>query len=307
MTGETFLFKASDGNDIAVHHWLPEADPSIVILISHGMAEFAARYDRFAEAANARGYAVFAPDHRGHGETAGSLSKLGYLADGDGFGRVMEDLHEIALDLKSRYPGKPLVLLGHSFGSFVSQFFIESYGDLLKGCVLSGTRGPDTVTVAFGLIFAKLVSFCCGRKKPSPFLTQLSFSANNKRIQNPESPNAWLSRDAAEVEKYDASPWAGFTCSAGFYRDLASGLSRIHRKGNIARIPRGLPVFLLCGSDDPVGAYGKTVRALADLYTSSGMSDVALKIYEGGRHEMLNETNRDEVTADILDWIAGCR
>lgn len=307
MTIPSFSLTVSDGVPIAVHSWLPETAPTGVIMISHGMAEYAMRYDRFAEAAVSRGFAVYANDHRGHGETAGSLSRLGYLADGNGFVRAMEDLHELALEIARRHPGLPVVLLGHSFGSFVSQLFIETYGHLLKACILSGTRGPDPVLGISGAIAAFVIATVSGRKKPSPFMNQLSFGTYNKRIKNPASPSSWLSRDEAEVELYDASPWAGFICTTGFYQDLTRGLLMIHRKKMIASIPRSLPVFLICGSDDPVSNYSKTVRRLASIYSEAGLVDVALKIYDGARHEVLNETNRDEVTADILDWISGCR
>lgn len=307
MTASSFSLTASDDTPVVVHVWLPGTAPSGVLLISHGMAEYAMRYDRFAEAATARGYAVYANDHRGHGETARSLSNLGYLADGDGFARVMEDVHEVALEIGLRHPGLPVILLGHSFGSFIAQLFIETYGNLLKGCVLSGTKGPDPLVTVSGFCMASAVAACIGRRKPSPFLMQLSFGTNNSRVKNPESPSSWLSRDVAEVEKYDASPWAGFICAAGLYQDLTRGLMKIHRPKMITSIPRELPVFFVCGSEDPVGGYAKSVRRLAELYSEAGIKDVALKVYDGARHELLNEINRDEVTADLLDWMSSCR
>ena len=306
MDAETFYLTASDNQQIAVHRWLPLTKPRGIILISHGMAEYARRYNRFAEAALALGFGVYAPDHRGHGETAGSLLKLGYLADKNGFVRVMEDLHELTLEIQSKHPDTAIILLGHSFGSFVSQMYIENYGNLLSGCVLSGTRGPDPLLVFGGKIAANVVAFCCGKKKQSPFLTQLSFGTYNNRISNPGSPNSWLSRDTAEVEQYDVSPWAGFTCTAGFFQDLTTGLSCIHKNEALNGIPKNLPVFIICGAEDPVGQYGKTVKKLADILTGKGIKDLAIKIYAGSRHELLNEINRDEVTDDVLDWISGC-
>jgi len=304
MTNDTFLLTASDGIKVTVHRWMSEAKPSAVILLSHGMAEYAMRYDRFAEAAVKTGYAVYAPDHRGHGETAGSLDKLGYLADHEGFERVLDDLHELTLYINKQHPETPIILLGHSFGSFVSQMYLEKFGDLLAACVLSGTTGPNPVLVTVGRLAANLVAFLGGKKKPSAFLTNLSFGSYNKRIPGATSPNSWLSRDKEEVDKYDASPWAGFTCTAGFYKDLTHGLSFIHRQAAYDWIPRDLPIFLVSGDCDPVGSYGKTVRKLADIYRAQGLSRVKLTLYPGARHEILNETNRDEVTADILGWIA---
>jgi len=303
MTKNTFFLSVSDGMSIAVHTWIPVHHPIGIIQISHGMAEYAMRYDRFAEAAEKIGFAIFASDHRGHGETAGSLDKLGYLADKNGFVRTMEDQHEITLDIKKKFPGIPIILLGHSFGSFISQLYIEKYGELLAGCVLSGTTGPNPALVVSGHIFACIIGFLTGKKKPSPLLTHLSFGSYNKRIPDANSLNSWLSRDIKEVEQYDASPWSGFTCSAGFFQDLTHGLSVIHMPKNLSGIPLKLPILIASGGEDPVGSYGKSVRNLSDIYRKFGILNVKIIIYPGARHEILNETNKDEVTADILSWI----
>ena len=303
MTRDSIFLAASDGTNIVVHRWLPDGKPAGIIQISHGMAEYAMRYDRFAEAALLENYAVYAADHRGHGETAGSLEKLGYLADRKGFDRVVEDQYELTEEIKKALPKTPVVLFGHSFGSFIAQMYLEKYGSELAGCILSGTRGPDPSTVFGGKLLANVICLFGGKEKPSPFLTQLSFGAYNKRIPDAQSPNAWLSRDPGEVEKYDASPWTGFVCTAGFYRDLMSGLSRIHKPAAMDLIPKNLPIFILSGTDDPVSQYGKTVQTLAGIYKGIGIKNVKLTLYEGGRHENLNETNREEVTRDILGWV----
>ncbi len=304
MEPRSFVLDASDGVPVTVHAW--DTDPSVapraVLQISHGMAEFALRYDGFARYAAANGYRVYAADHRGHGQTAGSLGKLGHLADSRGFTRVMEDQRELAVEVRKRHPGLPVVLFGHSFGSFVAQMLIERHGNLFSGCVLSGTRGPDPASVLSGRALAFLVSLFSGRRTPSPFLTHMSFGSYNARIPDATSPNSWLSRDAAVVEEYDASPWCGFPCTAGFYRDLTEGLSAIHKPWAIAGVPPALPVLIVSGSCDPVSSYGKTVSRLAGIYREAGMVDVSLVLYEGGRHEMLNETNRDQVMADIVAW-----
>jgi alpha-beta hydrolase superfamily lysophospholipase len=303
MTIDTSTFVATDGVEIAVHRWLPDAAPKAIVQISHGMAEYARRYERFAEALVERGYAVYGADHRGHGQTAGTLAKLGWLADHHGFERVMEDQAEISGMIAERHPGVGIILFSHSFGSFLAQMYMERHGELIQGCVLSGTRGPDPALVFGGHAMTYLIAACIGKKKRSPFLTKLSFGACNARIPHAESPNAWLSRDAEEVEKYDASPWTGFTCTAGFYRDMLDGLSAIHASKALRSIPKKLPVLIVSGTEDPIGKYGKTVRKLHDLYLGHGMENVRLLFNEGGRHESLNETNRDEITASIIDWM----
>ncbi len=304
MTKDTFYLNAGDDARIAVHTWIPTAKPAAVIQISHGMAEYAMRYDRFAEAALKAGYAVFAADHRGHGETAVSLDKLGYLADTNGFERVVEDQYEITLDIKKKFPSTPVILFGHSFGSFIAQRYIEKHGEDISACILTGTTGPNPALVNGGKLAANLVAIFSGRKKPSPLLTKLSFGSYNKGFPDAQSPNAWLSRDTEEVEKYDASPWSGFTCTAGFFQDLMAGLSLIHTKAALSGLPLNLPVLIASGSEDPVSGSGKTIKTLADIYRNMGIKNVKLVLYPGARHEILNETNRDEVTKDILDWIA---
>lgn len=311
MTIDSSSFVASDGTEIAVHRWLPDTAPRLsadtapkaIVQISHGMAEYAMRYDRFARDLVSHGYAVYAADHRGHGQTAGTLAKLGWLADKNGFERVMDDQAEISRMIEGRHPGAGIILFGHSFGSFVAQMYIERHGELLRGCVLSGTRGPDPALVFGGRAMARLVAALVGKKTRSPFLTKLSFGACSARIPEAQSPNAWLSRDVEEVEKYDASPWSGFTCTAGFYRDMLDGLSAIHAPKAFTSIPKELPVLIVSGTEDPIGKYGQTVRRLYDAYLKNGMDSVRLLFNEGGRHESLNETNRDEITAKIIDWM----
>jgi len=216
----------------------------------------------------------------------------------------MEDQHEITCRIRDELPDVPVVLLGHSFGSLIAQLYMERYGYLLDGCILSGTRGPTPVTARSGHLVSAMVGLLRGWKTPSPFLDGLLFGSYNRRIPDAESPNSWLTRDADEVAKYDASPWSGFVCSAGFYRDLTGGLTVIHSRKMLGSIPRDLPVFIFGGTEDPVGDYGKTPARLAALYARLGIGKLEVKLYPGARHELLNETNRDEATSDILSWTA---
>lgn len=303
MTKDTFFLEATDGVKIAIHRWKSNIEPKAVIQISHGMAEYAMRYDSFAENLVNAGYAVFAADHRGHGETAGSLDKLGYLSDKDGFARVAQDQFELTEEINRQFPKVPVILFAHSFGSFIGQMYIEQHGDKIAGCILSGTMGPNPLKTIAGRMVASLVCMIQGRKKPSPFLTHLTFGANNKRIPNAKSLNSFLSRDEAEVEKYDASPWSGFTCTGGFYQDLMSGLSRIHAPSAISWIPDSLPIFFIAGSEDPVGDYGRSVEKLYTMYKDKGLKRAEIKIYKDARHELLNDICKEEATADILSWI----
>lgn len=300
----------SDGNENVVHIWHPDGDVKACVVLSHGMAEHASRYERFADALTSLGFALYAEDHRGHGETAAlaedkKSGKRGYLADKDGFFRVVDDIHEEISFVKKNHPGKKIFLFGHSFGSFVSQCFIEKYGAEIDGCVLCGTAGPRNGLVAFAKCVGGLVALFGGKKRVSKFVNALSFGSYNSRIKNPRTLFDWLSRDNAEVDKYIEDEWCGFLCTTGFFCDMFAGLSFIHKKENMAAVPKNLPVLFIDGSGDPVGDYGKTVQNLFEIYRQNGMEDVRLKMYEEARHELLNETNRDEITSDVIGWMEG--
>jgi alpha-beta hydrolase superfamily lysophospholipase len=299
-----FTHKASDGKSIYVRLWLPLAEPRALVLIAHGMAEHGARYERFAEQLTAKGYAVYVPDDRGHGKTAETSAELGYLADKEGFRRVIDDDHEIAAIALEAYPGVPLFLFGHSMGSFVAQGYIALYGENLSGCVLSGTSGPmPAAMLGGGKAVAAIGCLFKGRHALAPLANRLSFGSYNDAFKPTRTEFDWLSRDPAEVDKYVADPLCGFVCTYGFFKDFLAGLSFIHKPEVMARIPKSLPLFLVAGSADPVGAASGSVDALAATYRKLGIKRVDEKLYEGAHHEILNETNRDEVMADIVGWL----
>ena len=310
MVYEKITMSMSDGNLNVVHVWTPEqkSDVKLVVVLSHGMAEYAFRYENFAHVLTDEKIALVAEDHRGHGETAAlaekdGKGKFGYLCDADGFLKVVQDIHEEILMAKKTFPGKKVVLFGHSFGSFVSQCVMEKYGQELDGCVLCGTAGPRKLTMAFAKIMANLVCAFGGKKKKSNFISKVAFGPYNSKIKNPRTEFDWLSRDAAQVDRYIAHPWCGFVCTGEFYLELFKGLSLIHKKSMMSRIPKNLPVLFIAGTSDPVGDYGKTVIALEKIYEKNGLGDVELKLYENARHELLNETNHAEVETDVLSWL----
>ena len=292
----------SDGASLAVYTWLPEQHPKAVLHIVHGMAEHALRYDDFAQAACKKGFAVVASDHRGHGKTGAKSGLMGYLADGDGFGRVVEDQKEINAEIQKQYPALPNVIVGHSFGSFVTQEYIERYGTTVKAAVLIGSAGPNP-SVSVASLLASLTSAFKGRKSVAKFMNALVFGSYNNRIKNPHTAFDWLSRDENEVKKYIDDEYCGFVCTAGFFQDFMRGLKRLHTQEALKGIPTDLPILITAGSEDPVSNGGKMLKTLYRIYQNIGIRDVTLKLYENARHEILNETNKEEVKADILGWI----
>lgn len=311
MRKEHFFQKMSDDLEVSVYRFFPDENikPKAIVQLSHGMVEHVMRYEEFAKALTDAGYIFSAHDHRGHGSTAEhavekGVGDFGVLAEKDGFNRVVDDVDEIILRASHDFPGLKVVLFGHSFGSFVSQSYIEKYASHISACILCGTRGPKPLEVVSGKILCQIVCKIYGRKHISKFINYITFGANNRRIKNPKTGSDWLTRDENVVKSYKHDKWCTFTPTAGFYEDMLYGLSQIHKKEFLSAIPKNLPVFLIAGDADPVGDYGKTVQLLYNIYKDNNMEDVTLKLYQDARHELLNEINKSEVTKDILNWIA---
>jgi len=305
MTADEFQYETADGLSLHVRRWAPAAASRAVVLIVHGMAEHAGRYDRLAAALNEKGYEVVAPDLRGHGKSIADQDNPGLFATKDGWNKSIGDIKALSLLIRQQSPGKPVILLGHSMGSFLAQRLMIEQGSEFAAVILSGTNGPVGILRGVGAIIARIEVLRCGAKNPSSLLTSMSFGAYNKPYDPPRTEFDWLSRDEAEVDKYVADPLCGFAVSTSLWRDFLDGLGELHRPQDVSRIPRDLPIFLVSGDRDPVGGYAKGVQKLLDLYARSGLANVSHKFYEGARHEIFNETNRDEVTSDIVDWLSG--
>lgn len=305
MKSETFTFQADDGAEIFVNKWTPDDEAAVkaVVQISHGMAEHSGRYARFARALVYEGYAVYANDHRGHGQTAGSLENVGYFADENGYKLVVEDMRSLTRIIKKAYPDAPVFLFGHSMGSILSRSYILSHAAEIKGVILSGSGGDPGLLGKIGMLIAKLEIRRKGKKYRSPLLTKLSFGAFNKSFKPNRTEFDWLSRDAVEVDKYVEDPYCGGMFTAGFFFDLLTGVDEVNNPNNIRKVPADLPIYILSGDKDPVGKDGKDIRRLCDAFKKAGVRDVDIRLYEGGRHEMLNETNRNEVHREVIEWL----
>jgi alpha-beta hydrolase superfamily lysophospholipase len=294
--------------------------PRAVLHIIHGMAEHSLRYERLARRLNEEGIAVWAADQRGHGRPAdtkindlGRGGLLGHCADRDGFSRVTVDIDIINRSIETEYPGVPLFLLGHSWGSFIAQNYIETWGGLnppgpsppigLAGCILSGTRGPGGLDLKLGVPVLAFLAFRKRSRGRSKLARSLSVGSYNKAFRPNRTGFDWLSRDEGEVDAYVKDPLCGKLCTSGFYRDLAAGLKQIHSEESLARIRRDLPIYVFSGSADPVGAMGESLTALLSAYRSLGIMDLEFVLYPDARHETLNETNREEVTGSLISWL----
>ena len=303
MKSKTFTFKGEDKKDIFVYSWLPDKKPVAAVQIAHGMAEHAARYERFAKALTDAGFAVWANDHRGHGKTAGALKNVGYLADEGGWEFLIKDMKRLTDLIKKQNPGLPIFLFGHSMGSFLSRSYIARWGKELKGVVLSGTNGDPGLLAKIGTLIAIWECKRKGKKAPSPLMTKLSFGEFNKPFKPARTEFEWLSRDPVEVDKYVADPYCGGVFTARFFYDMLLGTREIYQPDVIAKVPKKLPVYIFSGEKDPVGKNGKGVRETYNAYKKAGIADVTIRLYKDGRHEMLNETNRNEVYRDVIEWL----
>ena len=299
MQTETFELPAPDHHLIRGAHWKPAANAVGVIQVFHGLGEHHSRYGRFAAEATARGLAVIAHDHRGHGKHA---EELGYFADRDGWQRLSDDGLLLNDMIGDQYPGVPIVLLGHSMGSYIAQYFSLQHDYRLTALILSASTWPTKMKLIPGKILAHIESWRLGVRGKSALLDKLGFGDFNKPFAPARTEFDWLSRDTAEVDAYINDPLCGGPYSCGLWIDLLGGLKLIASDRELRRIRSDLPILLTGGAEDPVGGQ-KGISDLALHYAKSGHSCLSTKIYPEGRHEMLNETNRDEFSKDVLDWI----
>lgn len=304
MINKNFTFKSGDDIEVYVYKWIPE-DVEIkgVVQIAHGMAEHAGRYDRFAKHLTKNGYIVYSNDHRGHGKTAGFVENLGYLADEDGFEWLVKDIYKLSRIIKNENPCLPQFLFGHSMGSFAVQRYIMLHGNIIDGLILSGSNGKQGIILYIGLLIAKWESKKYGRKSHSVRLNNLIFGNYNRAFKPNRTEFDWLSRDIDEVDKYIDDPYCGTIFTAGFYYDFFKGLIEIENMKNIALVSKDIPIFIFSGDEDPVGKFGKGVIELYHRYKAHGVNDIKYKLYKDGRHEMLNEVNRNEVMDDVVEWL----
>jgi alpha-beta hydrolase superfamily lysophospholipase len=303
MQAITFKFTSHDGPIIFVYKWGPNPGvmPKAVVQIAHGAAEHAERYERFARFLADAGYAVYASDHRGHGKTAGQLAKAG-IAGPDAWNGILRDMHQLSEMIRKLNPGVPLFFFGHSMGSLIAQQYIENWGSELKGAILTGTFG------SLGGNPAEIVALCEqaiqkeGADAPSQVFINM-FSTFNQAFEPVKTGFEWLSRDEAEVKKYVDDPWCGFAFSNQLVKDMFAGAGEIWKPENEARIPKDLPVLIASGEMDPAGGNSASVKLLVERYLANGMKNITVKFYPQARHEILNETNRDEVQRYILEWM----
>ncbi len=301
MRHDAFWLDTHDHNRLYVNMWVPLTSPRGVVLLSHGMSEHSGRYERLGAALAQAGFALYAHDQRGHGRTA-AHGVLGHYADQDGWNKVVDDLASLNASVGQRHPGVPVFLLGHSMGSYIAQAYLLHHGASLQGAILSGSNFQPVSLYRSAAVVARLERWRQGPTGRSPLIEFLSFGSFNNQFKPAQTPFDWLSRDREEVEKYVKDPFCGFRCTNQFWLDMLGGLQQISKMSNLAQIDKRLPMLIIGGECDPVSE-GKRLKDLAAALTDTDHQFVTLKIYPQARHEILNETNREEVTHDLLRWL----
>ena len=276
MAEDTFWFEGRDGQKLFGYRWMPERPVRGVLQISHGMGEHALRYRAPLQPLLDAGIAIYASDHRGHGHT--SPDSLGDFGPG-GFAALVDDMAVLTGRIRDENPGKRRVLLGHSMGSFAAQIYVLDHSDLIDGYVLSGSAALDRLEAPKG-----------------------GLSAIGAGMEKPRTPFDWLSRDEKEVDKYIADPLCGFTVDEAGRASMFAAAAPALDPARLAQIRKDLPVYIFAGDKDPINADLTRLMPLVERYRALGL-DVATDFYPGGRHEMLNETNRAGVVAKLQSWI----
>ncbi|HGM3893725.1 TPA: lysophospholipase [Clostridioides difficile] len=304
MKCTNFTFKGEEGLDIYTYKWEDEniKKPKAVIQIAHGMAETAQRYETFAKVLTKNGYIVYINDHRGHGKTAKIIENVGHLAEKEGFRCLVEDMYTLTNIIKKENEDLPIYLFGHSMGSFASQRYIMDYSNNLSGLILCGSNGKQGIILNLAHLIINHEIKKYGRRFKSNKINNLIFGGEIIR-RNEKTKFDWLSRDKEQVEKYINDPFCGVVCSCGFFYDLVQGLKEIEDKENLKKVPLDIPIYIISGDKDPIGKNGKGVLRLRDRYIKLGVKDVTCKLYKDGRHELLNDINREEVFEDIICWL----
>ena len=298
----SILLERDQDFKIFLRIWDEVENPKAIVQIFHGMAEHSERYDDFAKYLNSKGFIVYADDHRGHGLSVKEGSVQGYIGE-DGFNRIVEDEKEISNLIRKSYKELPLYIFAHSFGSFIGQEYITKYSKEIDGIILSGSSKQDGIDLKMGKVLASIQKLLFNETAKAKLIDKLSFGAYNSKVKNRKTNCDWLSRDEKEVNKYLEDEKCGFISPINFYNHMFNGLSKLYKLEKLNKIDKNLSILVISGDEDPVGKYGIGVRRLHQQYVDLGLKNSAIKLYEGGRHELLNETNKHEVYDFIYNWL----
>lgn len=281
--------------------WLPEAQPVAVVQVVHGVAEYTARYDHFASFLARHGYLVVGEDHAGHGKSVGEGDRKGYL--NGGWMNVVKGIHRLYEKTHGEHPALPYFMLGHSMGSFLLRTYLFTYHTDLRGALISGTGWQNPVLLQLGRAICREEAARLGERSTSTLIQNLIFGAYNKKFAPNRTPYDWICSNPSVVDAYAKDPDCTFQPTIQLCREMLDGIHMIQQQDNLKKMKKNLPVFFFAGANDPVGSMGKGVLRSAEAFREAGMQDVTVKLYDGMRHETLNETGKQQVYADVLSWL----
>lgn len=301
VTVSNGTFSSSNGvNTVHYTKWSGSDSPRAVLQLVHGMSEYIGRYNEFARFMVENGFVVYGHDHIGHGESINSKDDLGYFAPKNGYRCLVDDVYKLSRITKDENPGLKHIVLGHSMGSFVSRLYAASYPNDADAVIFCGTSGTNPASGA-GIAVTNIMSAIKGDHYRSMFINRLAFGSYNSKINSPETDFDWLSADKNNVAEYIKDDMCGFSFTLAGFGDLFGVLSEVSKPDWAGRLSKTVPVLLISGADDPVGSYGKGVTEVRDRLTAAGV-DCTMILYEGMRHEILRETQRQKVWSDVLSW-----
>ena len=303
---ETFQFLSKDGKTkIHAVKWMPDHGKVRAIMqISHGMVEYIERYDEFACYLAQRGFLVVGNDHLGHGSSVTQESEWGYFTDKKPSETVVADLYQVTRIVSSQYPDCPYFILGHSMGSFLLRRYLTLHSETVTGAVICGTGSQPDVATVFGMFACGLIRMFRGGHHRSSFLTNAAFGKSYAAFDKTgaEPSKSWLSKNEESVRAYYNDPRCTFMFTVNGYYGLLSTLWYVNQMKYIRKIRKNLPVFFIAGKEDPVGDFGEGVKKVCAQYRQAGIRDVKIKLYENDRHEILQETDREQVFEDVYQW-----
>ena len=302
---DEFYFPSKDGNtEIHTIVWKPEGEVKAVLQMVHGMVEYIDRYDEFANYLCEQGFYVVGNDHLGHGKTVQSKSEDGYFNKKNGNACLIADMHTLRTRIAKKYPDVPYFMLGHSMGSILMRQYMQVYGNGLAGVLLLGVVAEQPQSaLRVGKMLCRGLAAVKGGHHRSRLVDKMITGSFNKRFKPALTRADWVTSDAEHLEKYVNDPLCSFVFTVNAYYHMLSGLQQVSKKESAFMIPKSLPVLLAAGSDDPVGNCGKGVRKIYERYKKAGIEDVTLRLYAGDRHELLNETDRQQVYVDLYEWM----
>ncbi len=306
---EEYTFDSADGHSkIHCVKWMPEGAPVAVLQLVHGMVEYIERYEEFADYLTSQGWLVAGHDHIGHGHSVSSDDELGIMTPDHPSDCMVEDIYSHYLMLQDKYQGLPHFILGHSMGSYMTRKFLSVKADKLsglKGAIIMGTGFEPIATCNAGLAVIAVLSAIKGKNYRSAFVRDMTYSAPYKKYDcyGKDYGNSWLSKNTESVEKYYHDKYCTFMFSLNAYKGLVEATKYDASPANMALMRKDMPLLVISGADDPVGACGQGTKKAADAFKAAGVTDVTLRLYPGDRHEILNETDRTTIYADIYNWL----